>query len=233
MTDRKRLVFWGPGHIGGAALREVLKSPDRFDVVGARVYSPDKHGRDVGELVGVGPIGVTATTETAEILSLDADCVVFTPLPLDHDQVTRDALALLRSGKNIVTTTSFHYPEMLGPEHVAQLEAACREGSATLHGTGIHPSFMAERLVLTLTGLFTDVHHIRTRWRLSSSPSSALVNHWTPLLPRDWGRCWLIRTTTGSWDTSPMRCSGRHPTNCASNTNITDFPPTVTTTFRT
>jgi len=131
-------------------------------------------------------------------------------------------LALLRSGKNIVTTTSFHYPEMLGPEHVAQLEAACREGSATLHGTGIHPSFMAERLVLTLTGLFTDVHHIRLaeacdtskalhEMRLSSSPSSALVNHWTPLL-RGLGRCWLSPYYHGSWDTSPMRCSGRHPT---------------------
>lgn len=161
MSDRKKLVFWGPGHIGGAALREVLKSPERFEVVGARVYHPEKDGRDVGELVGVDPIGVRATTDTAEILALDADCVVFTPLPLDADQVTRDAMALLRSGKNVVTTTSFHYPELNGPEYVAQLEAACREGSATLHGTGIHPSFMAERLVLTLTGLFTDVQHIR------------------------------------------------------------------------
>jgi hypothetical protein len=161
MTDPKKLIFWGPGHIGGAALREVLKTPDRYEVVGARVYNPEKNGRDVGELVGVSPIGVAATIDTDEILAVDANCVVFTPLPLDLDQTTRDALALLRSGKNVTTTTSFHYPEMAGHELVAQLEAACREGSATLHGAGIHPSFMAERLVLTLTGLFTGVNHIR------------------------------------------------------------------------
>lgn len=161
MADRRRLIFWGPGHIGGAALREVLKHPDQFEVVGARVYNPDKHGRDVGELVGVAPIGVAATTDTQEILALDADCVVFTPLPLDHDQITKDAVALLRSGKNVVTTTTFHYPQLHGSDDVELLESACQFGGATLHGTGIHPSFMAERLVMTLTGLFTDVRHIR------------------------------------------------------------------------
>lgn len=161
MNQPQRLIFWGPGHIGGAALREVLKSPDKFQVVGARVYNPDKHGRDVGELVGADPIGVPATTDTEELLALDADCVVFTPLPLDHQQITKDTIALLRSGKNVVTTATFHYPDMHGPDYVAELEQACLDGGVTLHGTGIHPSFMAERLVMTLTGLFTDIRHIR------------------------------------------------------------------------
>ncbi|MGA5545345.1 hypothetical protein ACPCIR_26185 [Mycobacterium sp. NPDC051198] len=168
-NQRKRLIFWGPGHIGGAVLREVLKSPDKYEVVGARVYNPDKHGRDVGELVGVGPIGVRATTDPGEILALDADCVVFTPLPLDHEQITKDAVALLCSGKNVVTTTTFHYPQMHGPEYVELLQDACHSGEVTLHGTGIHPSFMAERLVLTLTGLFTDVRHIRLAEACESS----------------------------------------------------------------
>lgn len=161
MPHPHKLIFWGPGHIGGAVLREVLKRPDLYQVVGARVYNPKKNGRDIGELVGVDPIGVAATDNPDDILALDADCVVFTPLPLDHDQVTADAIALLRSGKNVVTTTTFHYPEMHGADYVAALQDACNAGKVTLHGTGIHPSFMAERLVLTLTGLFTDVRHIR------------------------------------------------------------------------
>jgi len=171
MTDRRRLSLWGPGHIGGAALREVLKSPDEYEIIGARVYNPDKHGRDVGELVGADPIGIAATTSTDEILALDEDCVVFTPLPPDHSQVTKDAVALLRSGKNVVTTTTFHYPEMhdddvslsrnarCGPRGIARGSLSCWWSDVARQG--VHPSFMAERLVMTLTGLFTDIRHIR------------------------------------------------------------------------
>jgi len=161
MSSRRRLIFWGPGHIGGAVLREVLTDyRDEYEVVGARVYSAAKDGQDIGELVGVDPIGINATTDVEAILALDADCVVFTPLPLDHAQVTADAIALLRSGKNVVTTTAFHYPQ-LDPAEYEQLTEACQAGHATLHGTGIHPNFMVERLVTTLTGLFTDIQHIR------------------------------------------------------------------------
>jgi hypothetical protein len=168
-----RLIFWGPGHIGGAVLREVLRRPDEFEVVGARIYSPEKRGRDIGELVGADPIGLAATNDPDEILALDADCVVYTPLPLDRDQVTDDAIALLRSGKNVVSTTTFHYPQLHGAAYVARLEDACEAGAATLHGTGIHPSFMVERLILTLTGLFTDVRHTRLVEACESSKALA------------------------------------------------------------
>lgn len=61
MTRRHRLIIWGPGDMGGRALRTALESP-RFDVVGVEVFSPHKHGRDIGELAGLPPVGITATT---------------------------------------------------------------------------------------------------------------------------------------------------------------------------
>jgi 4-hydroxy-tetrahydrodipicolinate reductase len=174
MTARHRLIFWGPGHVGGAVLREVLQQhADEYEVVGARVYSPAKDGRDIGELAGLDPIGVAATTNAEAILALEADCVVYTPQPLDMAQVTADAIALLRSRKNVVTTTTFHFPQLQGPEYVERLEDACRAGGATLHGTGVHPNFMVERLVMTLTGLFTDVRHIRLVEACESSKALA------------------------------------------------------------
>jgi len=170
MTARKKLIFWGPGHIGGAALREVLRTKqDLYEVVGARVYNDGKVGKDIGELVGCDPIGVAATNSTEEILALHADLVVYTPQPLDPDQVVADALALLRSGKSVTTTATFHFPQLLGAEFVEQLKSACSDGNATLHGTGIHPSFMVERLVTTLTGLSLGVSHIRLAEACESS----------------------------------------------------------------
>ncbi|MGX1804568.1 hypothetical protein ACWIGI_02530 [Nocardia sp. NPDC055321] len=107
-----RLIIWGPGDMGGRALRTALESPD-FEVVGVKVFSPHKHGRDIGELAGLPPVGVTATTSKAEILALEADCVVHTPTtPALVQGADADVLDLLRSGKNVVSAASYHNPAM-------------------------------------------------------------------------------------------------------------------------
>ena len=44
---------------------------------------------------------------------------------------------------------------------VAELEAACRTGGVSLHGTGIHPGGITELLPLTLSALSRNVRHVR------------------------------------------------------------------------
>ena len=63
-----RVVQWATGGVGKAAIEGVLAHPD-LELVGAWVHSDSKHGKDVGELVGLDPIGVVATTSAAEILA--------------------------------------------------------------------------------------------------------------------------------------------------------------------
>ena len=48
--------------------------------MGCWVHSSDKHGRDVGELIGREPIGVIAANSAEKILALDGDCVLYIPL---------------------------------------------------------------------------------------------------------------------------------------------------------
>ncbi|MEU4432996.1 hypothetical protein [Nocardia rhamnosiphila] len=112
MTGPYRLIIWGPGDMGGRALRTALESPD-FEVVGVKVFSPHKNGKDIGELAGLAPVGVAATTSAAEILALDADCVVHTPTtPALIQGADDDVVALLESGKNVVSAASYHNPSM-------------------------------------------------------------------------------------------------------------------------
>ncbi|MFD1810765.1 hypothetical protein [Rhodococcus gannanensis] len=112
MSGPYRIVVWGPGDMGGRALQTALRSPD-FEVVGVKVFSPHKHGRDIGELVGLPPVGVLATTSKEEILALDADCVVHTPTtPALIQGADADVLDLLESGKNVVSAASYHNPSM-------------------------------------------------------------------------------------------------------------------------
>ena len=92
------------------------------------VTAPDKHGKDAGELAGIGPLGVAATTSVDEVLALEADAVNYAPLYADIDHMVR----ILRSGKNIVTPVGFVYPKALDPDVVCKLEAACEQGGSSL-----------------------------------------------------------------------------------------------------
>ena len=148
-----RIVQWATGGVGVAAVKAVLEHPE-LELVGCWVHSPAKAGRDVGQLVGTDPLGVTATNRIEEILALDADAVLYAPLMANPD----DVASLLRSGKNVVTPVGWLYPsERSG----APLRAAALEGNATLHGTGIAPGGISEKFPLMLSAMSTGVTFVR------------------------------------------------------------------------
>ena len=60
----------------------------------------DLADRDAGNLCGLPPTGVTATSDVDQILALGADCMLYMPAATDLDQVC----AILAAGTNIVTT---------------------------------------------------------------------------------------------------------------------------------
>ena len=69
-----------------------------------------------------------------------------------------DVTALLASGKSVVTPVGWVYP--FAWHDVAALEATCRQAGVVLHGTGIHPGGITERLPLVLSALCTDIRHV-------------------------------------------------------------------------
>src|SRR5436305_9683920 len=81
-----RVVQWATGNVGKAAIEGVLGHPE-LQLVGCWVHSADKHGRDVGEIIGGEPIGVRATGDRDEIFALDADCVVYSPVLAEPSDV--------------------------------------------------------------------------------------------------------------------------------------------------
>lgn len=149
-----RVIQWATGLVGQEAIKGVIAHPD-LELVGAWVHSPEKVGRDVGELCGLNPLGVTATNDLDEICAIDADCVVYSPVLASHRTVVR----LLESGKNVVTPVGWIYPTE-SPK-VAEIEDACRRGATTLHGTGINPGGITERFPLMLSALCRDIKHVR------------------------------------------------------------------------
>jgi hypothetical protein len=154
-----RIVQWATGAVGQHAVRAVHGHPD-LQVVGALVYSDAKAGRDVGDICGIGDIGIAATTDPDDILALDADCVLYMAQgEMNPMGALDDICRLLASGKNVISTavTGFIHPRAAGRHVVERLEAACATGGTSFHGTGIEPGWAAEVLPLTMSALFERI----------------------------------------------------------------------------
>jgi hypothetical protein len=164
-----RVIQWATGGVGTEALRGIIQHP-QLELVGTLVYSAEKEGLDAGEICGLDPVGVTATQDRDAILELNADCVCYTPLTPDLDEVC----GLLESGKNVVTSAFLFYPPSMAAEDLRRLETACERGRTSLHGTGINPGFVGDLLALVLSGLCRRIEHVhvteRGNWSLLDSP---------------------------------------------------------------
>src|SRR5437763_206307 len=141
-----RVIQWATGNVGRLAIEGVLGHPE-LELVGVWVHSPEKGGQEFG--------GVKATNDVDEILALNADCVIYTPLLGQTAEVAR----ILRSQKNVVTPVGWFYPK--DTAGIAELEGAAKDAGVTLHGTGIHPGGITERFPLTLSALCTNIRHVR------------------------------------------------------------------------
>ncbi|BBY14777.1 NAD(P)H-dependent amine dehydrogenase family protein [Mycolicibacterium litorale] len=171
-----RVIPWGTGAVGTEILATILDHRPDLEVVGVRVYSEAKNGTDAGTLVDRAPIGVTATTDTHEILALDADCVLYTPRIVDLDEVC----AILASGKNLVTTAFLFHPDRQPAEVRRRLDEACREGRSTVHGGGLNPGNLSGVLPLALSGMSRTIDKItlqeRADWSVYDSTAITFDN---------------------------------------------------------
>jgi hypothetical protein len=147
-----RVVQWATGNLGRAAIEGILSHPE-LELVGVWVHSASKAGVDAGELAGIPATGVLAQQGLEPVLALAPDCVLYSPLLPDEAEVVQ----LLEAGINVVTPLNWFYPKILDTKRVA---AACQRGGVTLHGTGIHPGGMTERIPLVLSAFSREIEHV-------------------------------------------------------------------------
>jgi hypothetical protein len=158
-TEPVRVSVWGPGTLGLASIRELILLPET-ELVSVLAYSEAKSGKDVGELAGVEPVGIQATTDVDDLLAAEPHCVIYTARDFGDFRADDDIVMLLEKGINVITPLPYHYPQARGDDAYARLDSAARRGGATLFATGINPGFMFERLALAATGLCNGVEHV-------------------------------------------------------------------------
>ena len=150
-----RVIQWATGNVGRRSLRAIIDDP-QLDLAGVWVHSPEKVGRDAGELCGVEPIGVIATDDVDAVLASGADCIVYMPVTPDIDLLCR----FLRSGINVVTTAGFLSGKYLGEGVAGRIDAAARAGGVAVFASGINPGYI-NNMCLVLAGACSRIHSLR------------------------------------------------------------------------
>src|SRR5437762_621943 len=158
-----RVIQWSTGNVGRHALRLMARHPD-LELVGLWVHSPDKAGRDAGELVGIEPLGIAATNDADALLALDADCVCYTATAdLRPQEAIADMTRILQSGKNVVSSSvvPLVWPQHVDPEMRRPLEEACDAARVSCFTSGIDPGWANDLLPLVLTGTCEYIDSVR------------------------------------------------------------------------
>lgn len=164
-----KVIQWATGAMGRTALRRIIDDP-ALTLAGVHVYSQAKAGKDAGEIARRPVTGVLATDDLAQTLATHADVVIHTPrITLPYDALVPDVEALLRSGKNVISTAGFHWPAAQGPDYAERLHRAALAGGATLVGVGVNPGMIVERIALAATAMSVEVDHIRVSERVDAS----------------------------------------------------------------
>ena len=154
--NRLRVVQFATGNVGSEMVRRIAQHPD-LELVGLYCYSAEKVGRDAGDIVGMGPLGVIATDDLAEVLEARPDVVNFNGVWPDIDLFC----TLLEAGVNVVTTSDWitghhrdrNHPHPSGVRPTELIEAACQKGKSTFYGTGMNPGLAQILSVVATAGM--------------------------------------------------------------------------------
>lgn len=178
-----RVVVWSTGTIGKYAIAGVDAHPD-LELVGVWTSTPAKHGKDAGELAGLGrELGVKATTDRDELVALRPDCVVHGAMTDDRVfESIADLTGLIRDGVNVVSSGPvilLHAAGTLPAEMIEQIDEAGRQGNASLHVNGIDPGFANDVLPLVMTSLSQRIDHVKV------SEIADYSTYYQPVVMRD------------------------------------------------
>ena len=164
-----RVAHVGTGNVGGLALAELITN-SQFELTGVCVSTPEKVGKDAGQLCGVGldagtVTGVAAVGELDAILAAEPECVVYcamgdTRLP----DAMADIMRILAVGINVVGSSPglLQFPWGVMPDkYIARVEDAARQGNSSILITGVDPGFINDLIPFAFAGTCRRIEQVR------------------------------------------------------------------------
>jgi hypothetical protein len=160
-----RVAQVGTGNAGSLTLRQLIKD-ERFVLVAVGVSTPDKMGRDAGELAGLTVrTGVKAVMDLDAVIAAQPECVVYCAMGDTRPvEATNDVRKILEAGIDVVGSApgTLQFPWETMPDTVIEkVEASARAGNASVYITGVDPGFASDLLPLALASTCQRIEQIK------------------------------------------------------------------------
>jgi hypothetical protein len=162
------IVHIGLGPLGQKMVKSAVQRGS-FRIVGAVDTDPAKIGKDLGELCGIRPLGLTISGSLEEALRGRSPqvAVVTTVSSLRAFEPQLTPLAE-RKLPVVSTCEELAFPWRRQPELAQRIDRLCRENGIACVGTGVNPGFLMDYLPTVLTGLCQKVTGVRV-WRIQDA----------------------------------------------------------------
>lgn len=154
-------IQYGLGPVGIQIARLGLNRGVRF--VGAVDRDPEKVGRDLGEVIGLGEkLGVAVEADPQDLLSRTGKVAVIHATGSSLKMVLPQLTELLKAGCSIVSTCEeLSYPYQAHPGEAKTLDGVARSNGGRVLGTGVNPGFVMDALPLCLSMAVQDLTALR------------------------------------------------------------------------
>ena len=159
-----RVMHVGLGPIGAAVVRQVA-SRKGFQIVAAVDIDPNKVGKDIGDVVGLGRrLRVKVTPELAKTIKATKPDVAVLCTSSSLKRVLPQFEEVLKYKVPIVSTTEeLSYPAPYNRRLARRLDEVARKAKVAVLGTGVNPGFTMDALPIALTGVCERVDRIEVQ----------------------------------------------------------------------
>ncbi len=153
------VISYGLGPIGKGIAKTAHQRKELI-LIGGVDINPQLHGKDFGEVISIGPLGVKIKSSLKEIPVEQAKVVLHSTqssFPKVFDQLEEIA----KLGLNIISTTEeLSYPFIKYPVLSEKLDKIAKENGITILGTGVNPGFLMDSFPLFITSVSNKVKRI-------------------------------------------------------------------------
>ena len=163
------VILYGFGYIGRMVAKEIVES-GALEIIGAIDVDERIVGKDVGEIIGVGTLGVKISSEPEEVFEKVKPGVVIHATGSYLDKVFDQIVLAVEYGYHVVSTCeTLAYPWLKYPNLADELDRRALERNVVVIGTGVNPGFIFDSLPAFLTSVCSKVERIKVTRIINAS----------------------------------------------------------------
>ncbi|MHC4593602.1 MAG: NAD(P)H-dependent amine dehydrogenase family protein [Planctomycetota bacterium] len=162
------IVHLGIGPLGQRMVKYAVER-GCFNIVGAVDTDPDKAGKELGELCGTEPLGITVSSNLDEAIGGKSAEVALVTTVSSIVSLESQVVELAKAKLHIISTCEeLFFPWNTQPEVSRRIDQVCRENGVVCLGTGVNPGYMMDFLPTALSGVCQNVKSVKV-WRVQDA----------------------------------------------------------------